>query len=179
MLTASPVGAILWLMAQSRRSFIKMAMAAGGVAAAVGAGVFLPSYLQRKKGGAGAAVLALFGDLRPGTKIDRWTLVEIADVRAGCIPVLMAAPDGTRFQVDIAARDSDGPKPVAETNTLALYLVNGGGGTTSTIEEHGLGVMALAAALKQREQSGAVAPQLVKLRERKLRYPDTPFRVFG
>jgi len=166
-------------MAQSRRSFIKLAMAAGGVAAAAGAGVYLPKHLRGAKNGPSSSVKALFGDLRPGTKIDRWTLVEIADVRAGCIPVLMAAADGTRFQVDIAQRDPEGPKPVAETSTLALYLVNGGGGTTSTVEEHGLGVMALAAALKQREQAGAVAPQLVKLRERKLRYPDTPFRVFG
>jgi hypothetical protein len=166
-------------MAQSRRSFIKLAMAAGGVTAAVGAGVYLPKVLQRGKNGPGPAVLALFGELRPGTKVDRWTIVEIADVRAGCIPVLMAAADGTRFQVDIADRDPAGPKPVAETNTLALYLVNGGGGTTSTVEEHGLGVMALAAALKQREQAGAVPPQLVKLRERKQRFPDTPFRVFG
>jgi hypothetical protein len=39
--------------------------------------------------------------------------------------------------------------------------------------------MALAAALRQREQAGAVAPRLVKLRERKQRFPDTPFQVFG
>ena len=147
--------------------------------AAVGAGVLLPSYLKRRQHAPGAAVRALFGDLRAGSKIDRWTLIEIADVHAGCIPVLMAAADGTRFQIDIAERDPQGPKPVAETKSLALYLVNGGGGTTSTVEEHGLGVMALAAALKQREQAGAVAPQLVKLRERKQRFPDTPFQVFG
>jgi hypothetical protein len=164
-------------MAQSRRTFFKIA---GGFAVVAGAGVLLPNYLKRKSHAPGASVTALFGGLHAGSKIDRWTIVEIADVHAGCIPVLMAAPDGTRFQVDIAQRDAEGPKPVAETRDLALYLVNGGGGTTSTIEEHGLGVMALAAALKQREEQGAVAPtQLVKLRDRKKRFPDTPFQVFG
>ena len=34
-------------------------------------------------------------------------------------------------------------------------------------------------ALDRLTQAGAVAPQLVKLRERKQRFPDTPFRVFG
>jgi hypothetical protein len=166
-------------MAESRRTFIKMAMAAGGVAAAAGAGVLLPNYLKKRQHQPGSAVRALFGDLHAGSKIERWTIVEVADVTAGCIPVLMAAADGTRFQVDIAERDPTGPKPVAETDRLALYLVNGGGGSTSTVEEHGLGVMALAAALKQREQAGAVPPQLVKLRERRQRFPDTPFQVFG
>jgi len=166
-------------MAESRRSFIKMAMAAGGLAAAAGAGVLLPNYLKRREHRAGASVKALFGDLGPGSKVDRWTIVEIADVHAGCIPVLMAAADGTRFQIDIADRDPEGPKPVAETANLALYVVNGGGGTTSTVEEHGLGAMALAAALRQREQQGAVAPQLVKLRDRRKRFPDVPFQVFG
>jgi hypothetical protein len=163
-------------MTQSRRTFIQIA---GGAVAVAGAGVFLPRYLKHRQHAPGASVKALFGDLRPGSQIDRWTIVQIADVHAGCIPVQMAAADGTRFQIDIALFDPEGPKPVAQTKTLALYLVNGGGGTTSTVEEHGLGVMALAAVLRQREDAGAVAPQLVKLRDRKKRFPDMPFQVFG
>jgi hypothetical protein len=161
-------------MAHSRRSFIKIVAGAG---IAVGAGVFLPKFLRQRADGQSPSVHALFGDLRAGSTIDRWTLVQIADVHAGCIPVLMATADGSRFQVDIAERDPEGPKGVAETEKLALYLVNGGGGNASTIEEHGLGVMALAAELRKHEQG--VMLKLVKLRDRKKRFPDTPFKVFG
>src|SRR5450432_2836652 len=95
----------------SRRTFVKLVLGAGMVA---GAGVFLPKYIRRVKHGPSASVQALFGELRPGTQIDRWTLVDVVDVHAGVIPVLMASADGTRFQVDIAQRDPEGPKPVAE-----------------------------------------------------------------
>jgi hypothetical protein len=121
----------------------------------------------------------LLADLRPGTRFARWTVVAVHPRAGGLLPIELKGADGVPFQVDLARRDPEGPRPVAETATLALYLSNGGRGDTATVEEHGLGVMALAARLQRREASGAQAPQLLTLRERSRERPDGVFRVRG
>jgi len=115
---------------------------------------------------AGPEVRAYFGDLRDGSAIERWTIVRVYDVRAGGVPVVLATGDGARYQVDLLKRDPNGPPGVAETGALALFLANAGDGGSSTPEEQGLGIMALAEALKKREAEGAKPPALATLRER-------------
>jgi hypothetical protein len=124
---------------QTRRTFVKM-VAASSVLAWGGISLAKP---QR----AGA----LLADLH---QVDRWKILEVGPVERGVIPVAMQAADGSRFLVEIAGRSAGGPRPVAETRRYALYLANGGDGNTATVEEHGLGVMALAAALRSREAAG-------------------------
>lgn len=120
---------------------------------------------------AGPAVRALFGDLSDGTALERWRIVRVHDVFRGAIPVELAMPDGARFEVDVLRRDPAGPEGIGHTDDLALYLANGGGGSTATVEEQGLGVMALARALGAREAQGAKAPPLLSLPERTARHP--------
>jgi len=115
---------------------------------------------------ASAAVRAYFGDLADGSKIDRWTVVRVFDLREGAIPVVLATPDGHRYQVDLLRRDPAGPKPVAETTQLGLFISNSGNGTQATPEEQGQGILALAAALTARENAGATPPSLMSMRER-------------
>src|SRR5206468_2044916 len=129
-------------------------------AMAVGAGVLnfrrgrrpSPSLPFRAAGAQPAP--ALFGELRAGARLERWTIVDVQRVASGGIAVTMATEDGEPFQVDVLRRD-DGAPGVAQTRSLSLYLVNGGNGRVASVEEHGLGAMALAAWLDAREAAGA------------------------
>jgi hypothetical protein len=161
---------------QARRHFLRGMLFAGG-ALALGTGALGRRSLKAR--GPFVAADDLFAELRAGTRVERWTIVAVCERTGGILPIVMVGADGQTFQVDIARRDPDGPRGVAETNTLALYLSNGGRGDTATVEEHGLGVMALAARLAVRERQGAVAPELVTLGDRARRHPDGVFRMRG
>ena len=121
-------------------------------------------------------VAAFFGPLAAGARVDRWTLVEIHDAASGGVPVVMATAGGERFQVDVLRRDDRAPG-VANTRSLALYLCNAGDGRAASDEEHGLGAMALARALDEREAAGAPVPKLLTLAERNARFPRGAFSV--
>jgi hypothetical protein len=116
-------------------------------------------------------------DLRPGMALDRWTVVAVHPVHLGAIPVVLATADGIRFQVDVMARDPEGPPGVAQTEHLSLYLRNRGDGQTATDEEQGLGAMSLARVLRARESEGVTVPPLLTLAERHRRHPDGAFGV--
>jgi hypothetical protein len=91
-------------------------------------------------------VLALFGALRAGDRVGGWRIVEIYEDDRGCVPVLLAGPDGREFRIDVQHRDPQGPPPPAETEKLGLYLAGTQAGT-STPEDRVRGARALAAAL--------------------------------
>jgi hypothetical protein len=136
MLTRFPVGAIISYM--KRRTFVKMA-AMGTALAWSGISLARPRPAT---------------DWLEGIHLARWKILEVGEIQRGVLPVAMQAHDGSRFIVEIAARSASGPRAVAETSRYALYLANGGDGNTSTVEEHGLGAMALAAALRSRDAAG-------------------------
>jgi hypothetical protein len=81
------------------------------------------------------------------------------------MPVLLRAPDGSQFSVDILRYDRKSPG-VARGGRLAVYLNNGGRGDKASVEQHGLGAMALAAWLSRREARGCPVPSLLTLRKR-------------
>ncbi|HXT99596.1 MAG TPA: hypothetical protein VN903_01300 [Polyangia bacterium] len=121
---------------------------------------------------ASRAVLDYFGDnLTEGSKLDRWTLVRVFDVHEGAIPVEMATADGKRFKASLFRRDPGGPKGVADTQQLTLYISNQGDGRVSTPEEQGQGLMALAGALTVREAAGAKPPPLSTMKEHRASFP--------
>lgn len=120
---------------------------------------------------------ALFRDLQPGTKVEQWTVVAVHPVRHGALPVVLAGADGQRFQVDVMAIDPGGPLGVANTKTLSLFVANRGDGDTPTDESQGLGAMALAAALGERETAGVEPPTLVTFAKRAEQHPDGAFAV--
>jgi hypothetical protein len=129
---------------------------------------------------ASAAVRAYFGPaLIDGSKLDRWTIVNVFDVHNGAIPVVLATVDGGRYHVDLLRRDPAGPRGMAETQQLALYVSNHGDGGTATPEEQALGVQALAGALTAREEGGAKAPSLSTLKERSAAFPIKPLPPHG
>jgi hypothetical protein len=102
--------------------------------------------------------------LVPGLRVGRCTLVEVRAVELGGIPVVLRAPDGHLFEVDILRHDPATPG-VARAGALGLYVRNNGTGTTSTHEEEGLGAIALAGVLA-REGADRRTPRLRTLRER-------------
>jgi hypothetical protein len=124
-----------------------------------------------------AEVQAFFGPLQPGSSVDRWQIVAIRGVQMGAIAVVMATAAGARFQLDVLRRDraAGAPAGVGNSPSLSVFVSNRAQGNTATDEEQGLGAMALADALAQRESEGATVPALLTLGERTARFPRAVF----
>lgn len=151
----------------------------GAVAGVVATGAVVEGTLTEGVLGLGADEGSVYG-LRAGMSLGgRWTIVAVHPARMGAIPVVLATASGARFQVDVLRRDSDPTQPLGVGNTaaLSLFLANRGDGRTSTDEEHGLGAMALADALREREARHTVPAALSTLGERALRYPTGAYAV--
>jgi len=103
--------------------------------------------------------------------------VAIHEVRCGAIPVVLADAEGHRFQVDLVRRADSSEQAVAFAGTAALYLANRGNGSKDTHEEHGLGVMALADALRAEDGSELVPTSLMTFAARRERHPLGSYRV--
>lgn len=114
--------------------------------------------------------------LPEGLRFGRWRVVAVHPVKYGAVPVILATRSGERFQVDILRRDRrHGAKQgVARTRHFALHLANVGRGVTPTREEHGVGILWLAALLRTRENRVQV-PALLTLRDRVARHPSGRF----
>lgn len=142
-------------------------------AALVGAGFGVHAWWSQSRGPA-----APLGDaLVAGAAIGRWTVVAVHPIHCGAVPVVLATEDGRRYQVDVLARDPEGPAGVANTGQLSLFVANHGDGRTATDEEEGLGAMALAGHLGAREAGGWTAPSLLTLQQRAAQYPEGAFGV--
>jgi hypothetical protein len=115
--------------------------------------------------------------IRAGTRLGGWTVVAVHPVKLGAIAVVLATAEGRRFQVDVMARDANGPGGVAQTEHLDLVVCNRGDGHKATDEAQGLGAMRLARELRAREALGLSPPELLTLRERHRRHPDGAFGV--
>lgn len=114
--------------------------------------------------------------LQPGTAIDRWHVVTAHPIRQGAIAVVLATPDDHRFQVDILARDAEGPSGVANTERLSLFVHNRGNGSTPTDEAEGLGALALSRHLAAHEDRQPL-PDLLTMAQRARRFPSGAFDV--
>ncbi len=114
--------------------------------------------------------------LPPGTRFGRWRVVAVHSVKLGAIPVVLETLAGERFQVDVLQRDRHvlAKRGIAETKHFALYLANVGRGNTPTPEEHGLGLMWLAALMRRREDQ-VTRPTLLTLRDRLGHFPRGEF----
>lgn len=178
-----------------RRKFLGVAagvVAAGAVGAALprAARSALASTRDRSKASAGSgaaaaadgvgtaqgALPAFFRDL-PGTNIDRWKVVNVVGMHLGAVAVVLETATGDRYQVDVLRRDASGPAGVGNTPSLSVFVVNRGDGALATAEEHGLGAMALATVLAEREARGASAPALLTFAERVAQHPGGNYAV--
>lgn len=110
--------------------------------------------------------------LPEGMRFGRWRIVAVHPVKFGAVPVVLETRTGERFQVDVLARDRrpGAKRGVAVTRHYALHLSNVGRGAKPTREEHGLGVIWLAALLRARELHREPA-RLLTLRDRLVRFP--------
>lgn len=115
--------------------------------------------------------------LPAGAPLGRWEVEQVLAPVAGAIPVRMRAPGGQRFHVDILRRDPQGPRGVAETRTLALYLANRGDGGTPSAELEAGGARILGMYLAGLEARGALpeVPGLLTLSQRHAAHPDGVF----
>ncbi len=102
--------------------------------------------------------------LVPGLAVGRCSVVRCGPLRAGSLPVELRDPGGRVFAVDLLRHDAATPG-VARARSIGVYLRNGGRGSAATVEEHGLGAMALARLLAKREAAGVKLPRLATLRE--------------
>lgn len=119
---------------------------------------------------------ALTEILPEGVHFGRWRLVAVHPVKFGAVPVVLETRTGERFQVDVLARDRrmGAKRGVAQTRHYSLHLANVGRGAKPTLEEHGLGVIWLAALLRAREGTRQPA-RLLTLRDRLVRFPTGRF----
>jgi hypothetical protein len=155
-----------------RRSFLSRVGVAAGVVAVAAPERALAQTLTAAVPGAAPPL-----GLEPSQHIGRWTIVEVHPVRFGAVPVILEDGDGERFQVDVLRRgpNPDAAEGVGRTDMLSVFLSNRGDGETATREEHGLGALALAAALDRR---GAEMPDgLLTFEERATRHPRAAYSV--
>jgi hypothetical protein len=115
---------------------------------------------------------ALADVLPEGLHFGRWRIVSVHPVKFGAVPVVLETRGGERFQIDVLARDRrpGARRGVALTRHYSLHLSNVGRGAKPTREEHGLGVLWLAALLRARELHREPAG-LLTLRDRLVRFP--------
>ena len=108
----------------------------------------------------------------------RWRVISVLPVKLGGVPVVLESRRGERFQVDILRRDRSARarRGLTETRSYSLFLVNRGQGDTPTREDHGLGVLWLAALLRHREHRLPAAALLTQ-RERTQRFPRGKFNA--
>lgn len=154
---------------QMRRRTVVAGLAVAG--AAVGAGA-----LSEGSANAEAPKSLEIGSLEPGVTLPgtQVRIITIYPVTFGALPVVLESKEGNRFQVDVLARDTDGPQGVGNTEHYSVYVSNRGNGGTSTDETQGLAAMALARVL---EAEGASLPSLLTMRGREASHPNGTFGV--
>jgi hypothetical protein len=104
-------------------------------------------------------VQAFLGPLAGGAWFGSWHVVHVDSAPRDHLTLDLSNRAGDRVAIDVLARSPSGPAPIAETATFALYVRAGRPGEITppaAIEA----AQALAAALRERETTGAPAPTL-------------------
>jgi hypothetical protein len=125
--------------------------------------------------GARRAEAAQAGSFEPGLQLGPCRLVRVLPVEQGALPFELEDPAGCRFIVEVHEHD-EGVRGLRRAGSHDVFLRNGGTGATPTNETHGLGAMALASVLAEREASGRPIPQLATIVERWSSDPPPLFR---
>jgi hypothetical protein len=100
----------------------------------------------------------------PESPVGPCTFVGVGPLENGALTFDLRSPGGETFRVNALRHDPATPG-IARAGDISFYLVNGGAGDKRTIEQHGLGVMALAQVLSRRP-ARVVIPGLRTLRQR-------------
>ncbi|MDI1482611.1 hypothetical protein [Polyangium sp. y55x31] len=99
-------------------------------------------------------VAKLLHPLAAGSRLARWTIVQIDPVVNGCVSIKVRTDDGHSFDLELLARDHSAlaQRPPVETERHAIFVVNGGNGWAPTQEEQGLAAMTLAQIVAKNER---------------------------
>jgi hypothetical protein len=103
-----------------------------------------------------------------GRDLGPYRVDYVGAIERGGIPVILAI-GAHRFRVDVLRVDpSDPTTGIGVAGSAAVYLRNGGDGTTATDEQQGLGAMALAHEIlrREREEGRVPSPALLTRGER-------------
>lgn len=146
------------------RRFMVHAMGVGAAAAAAGVGARVAQSgaeaAEAAEPASGTPLLdstrekseELIAPLAAGSTLGRWTIERVLPVENGAASVVVVDAAGSRFQLDICARDEQEPRNgPAQTLHFEVFLANGGDGDTATFEDHGLAAMALADVIRHNE----------------------------
>ncbi len=104
-------------------------------------------------------VTAFLGPLATGTRFDGWRIARVPPSSPDQMTLELESDGGERFVVDVHARSPGAPPGLAETARLAIYLRSETRGA-QTPEAAVRATIALAAALRAREDSGHPLPPL-------------------
>ena len=108
-----------------------------------------------------------------GIAVEGWRVVR-AGFHLGAFAFVVEGEYG-RFQLDVLRRDESGPACPAVSPTLAVYAHGQTGRRTEEALQHAS--LMLAAALTERERTGALVPQLLTMSERLAQHPQGAFHV--
>jgi hypothetical protein len=147
-------------MKTGRRDALRLLVVGLPVVVFLGREVRAAAAPVRRRGGGPA-----FPELAPGTRLGSCSVIRVGAVFEGAAPVTLGAPDGSTFAVEVLRHDPAAPG-IAKAGSLDVFLNNRGSGKTPSVEQHGLGAMALARWLAQRESSGHPVPDLLTLPQR-------------
>jgi hypothetical protein len=95
----------------------------------------------------------LIAPLGAGSKLARWTIVEVQPLLHGALTLIVRGEGEHTFAIEVLARDH-GPlriKPPAETQRFAVHVRNGGDGWQPTVEDQGLAAKTLAQIIAKNE----------------------------
>jgi hypothetical protein len=156
-------------MSSTRREVLLGIVAAAGGAYALRStdgATFLRAHARAARKAAVASIAKGYStDLEAGTKFGTCTLASIAPECDGAIQITLTDSAGAAFVVEAMRHDAAAPG-VARAGSLAVYLRNGGDGSTASHEEHGLAAMAVASEIARRQAAGARVQALATVRER-------------
>lgn len=164
-------------MSIDRRRFLRTA----GIALGVGMAPKVASAAKSKGGRGGSKRRSVGGTagagqpLFDGLELGSWTILDVVP-HLGAIAVLLDSEAGP-FQLDVVKKDDRGPEGVANTRSLAIFVLNRGRGRLATSEDQGLAARALAVELDAREAAGAEVPALLTLTERIKQHPRGIFEI--
>jgi hypothetical protein len=117
-----------------------------------------------------------FLGLTPGLALGAWTILDVR-AHAQAIALVVRAPEGDAYQVDVLAREPD-RDGIAQSEQYSVFLVNEGDGATASHESHGRGALAIGHYLRWAEANlDETPPRLATLSERLRTAPDGEFKI--
>lgn len=138
----------------SRRSFLSLLGTSVAGAAAISAG----------------AKLAGTERTMPAAHLDAWHVVSIEPMDRGAIPVLLEnRTTGAALRLDVCRRGT-AAAPVAESQDFAIYIANGGSGSSPTSREDTLVARAMARRLDSDDV--AMPEAMLTMHDRLAQHPD-------